>query len=437
MDDQAAGPQHVYSAAGVTGGTDTGSGTKRYQIVNQQRFCDRWVSALKEQRPAGTDVEIAKERGIQRRLLVIDATVPRPDHDSGSVRVLNLFRILLASGYKVTFFADNLLREDRYTEDLQRLGVEVLYYPWLSSPAEYLRRNGGQFDVILVSRYYIARSYVPLIRQYAKQALFVFDTVDLHYLREERLAELDSDPSLLATAEKTRRDELAVIRDADVTLVVSSAEKEVLASDARGSCVEILSNVHPVVGCQSDFADRRDIMFVGGFQHPPNTDAVLWFIGEIFPMVRETIPDLNLYVIGSRVPESIQRLGEHKGVIVTGFVPDISGYLNGCRLSVAPLRYGAGVKGKMNTSMSYGLPVVATTAACEGMFLENGRDVLIADDARAFADAVIRLHQDKELWQRLSVGGMHNVQEHFSFKAAREALEQALSRTSTGAGRAA
>lgn len=438
------GKQVIYQPAariihyeGVTGGTDTDSGTKRYQVINQRRFSDKWADALKEQHPAGTDIEIAKERGRTRHLLVIDATVPRPDHDSGSVRVLNLFRVLLRSGYKVTFFADNLMREDRYTEDLQRLGVEVLYYPWLSSPAEYLRHNGSQFDAILVSRYYIARSYVPLIRQYARKALFVFDTVDLHYLREERMAELENAPSLLAAAEKTRRDELAVVREADVTLVVSSAEKEVLASDAPGSCVKILSNVHPVVGCQSDFADRRDIMFVGGFQHPPNTDAVLWFIGEIFPLVRESIPDLNLYVIGSRVPESVRRLGERDGVIVTGFVPDISGYLNGCRLSVAPLRYGAGVKGKINTSMSYGLPVVATTPACEGMFLENERDVLIADDARAFADAVIRLHQDSELWSRLSSGGLRNVEEHFSFEAARIALEQALSRPSAGSGQAA
>jgi GT2 family glycosyltransferase len=441
---RAAGKRVIYQPAarivhyeGVTGGTDTASGAKRYQVVNQEKFVARWADALKTQHPAGTDIEIAKERGVRRRLLMIDATVPRPDHDSGSVRVLNLFRVLLSSGYKVTFFADNLMRDDRYTEDLQKLGVEVLYYPWLSSPAEYLRHHGGQFDTVLVSRYYIARSYVPLIRQYARNALFAFDTVDLHYLREERLADLEKEPALLVTAEKTRRDELAVIREADVTLVVSSAEKKVLASDAPGSRVEILSNVHSVVGCQSDFADRRDIMFVGGFQHPPNTDAVLWFINEIFPRVRESIPDLNVYVIGSRVPESVQRLGERGGVIVTGFVPDISGYLNGCRLSVAPLRYGAGVKGKINTSMSYGLPVVATTAACEGMFLENERDVLIADEAPAFADAVIRLHEDPELWTRLSTGGLHNVQQHFSFDAARAALEQAFSRPSTGSGQAA
>ena len=111
---------------------------------------------------------------------------------------------------------------------------------------------------------------------------------------------------------------------------------------------------------------------------------------------------------------------------VLGYVPDVTPYLERCRLSIVPLRYGAGVKGKINMSMSHGLPVVSTAIGCEGMFLTDGRDVLVADDPDAFADAVCRLYGDEELWERLSAAGLENVVEHFSIEAARQALEGIL-----------
>jgi len=111
---------------------------------------------------------------------------------------------------------------------------------------------------------------------------------------------------------------------------------------------------------------------------------------------------------------------------VHGYVEDIAPYMDGCRVSVAPLRYGAGVKGKVNMAMSYGLPVVATSVAVEGMHVEAGADVLVADEADAFADDVIRLYGDEELWNRLSANGLANVARHFSFDAARNAMRDLL-----------
>ena len=114
------------------------------------------------------------------------------------------------------------------------------------------------------------------------------------------------------------------------------------------------------------------------------------------------------------------------GVQIHGRVADLDPWMAGCRIALAPLRYGAGVKGKVNMAMSHGLPVVATTLAAEGMQLVDGRDVLLADDADTFAAAVLRLHEDEALWLRLSDGGLANVREHFSFDAAREALRRVL-----------
>ncbi len=250
---------------------------------------------------------------------------------------------------------------------------------------------------------------------------FIFDTVDLHYLREQRLAELEQSLPLKRTAQQTRRAELSVIKAADATLVVSTVEKAVLEEDAPGEKVHILSNIHEVPGRDKGFADRKDIYFVGGYQHPPNVDAACWFVNDIWPLVHRQLPKVRFHLIGSKAPEQIRSLGGD-GVIFHGFVESLQPFLSDCRLAVAPLRYGAGVKGKVNMSMAHGQPVVATPAAVEGMFAEHERELLVAQDAESFAAEIVRLYQDEELWNRLSDASVKNVEEHFSLATARASL---------------
>lgn len=407
---------------GVTSGTDTSSGIKRHQVVNQEKFRNRWRTVLAGRPAPGTDVDRIAHRAPRGRVLVIDATTPEPDQDSGSVRLTHLMRLLRESGRHVTFFAHNRAYVPGYTEALQRLGIEVLYHPWLSDPVEWLRQHGPELDAVLVCRHYIAASYLDLVRQFAPKARFIFDTVDLHYLREARAAALTGSEDLHREAARTRAQELQLIRAADVSLVVSPAEQALLATDAPGARVEVLSNVHPIHGCRRGFSERRDLLFVGGFQHPPNIDAVTWFVTEVFPAIRTALPEVRLHVIGSRMPPSLRDLAGG-GVEMHGYVKDLEPYLDGCRIALAPLRYGAGVKGKVNMSMSYGQPVVATGVAVEGMHLAADDEVLVADTAAAFAQAVVTLYQDEALWQRLSAGGLDNVRRHFSFDAARTAID--------------
>src|SRR5690606_33511941 len=186
--------------------------------------------------------------------------------------------------------------------------------------------------------------------------------------------------ALARAAGRTRSRELAVIAAADTTLVVSEVERAVLRGDAPGARVELLSNLHSVSGPGLPFEQRRDLVFVGGFRHPPNIDAVLWFASEVLPHVRERLPDVRFHCIGADAPPEVAALAALPGVEVHGYVPDITPYMDGCRLALAPLRYGAGVKGKVNLSMAHGQPVVATGCAAEGMHLVDGRDVLVAND---------------------------------------------------------
>lgn len=412
---------------GISSGTDTHSGTKRYQVINKEKFLARWQDVLATTHPApslATSARIveARQHRQRKRILVIDATTPQPDHDSGSLRLCNILRLLLEEGHAVSFFADNRAFVEPYSSQLQQMGVEVLWHPFLSNPASWFEQNGRRFDLILISRHYIAASYVNLIRNHARQARLAFDTVDLHYLREQRAAELSGNPEDMRIAQSTRDKELALVRESDVTLVVSPVEKALLEREVPGARVEILSNVHEVFGRRRGFAERAGLMFVGGYQHPPNIDAAIWFTQEILPLVRAELPEVELHLIGSKAPPEVQALGQLPGVIFHGFVAELEPFLDQCRLAVAPLRYGAGVKGKVNMSMSYGQPVIATGIAVEGMFAEPGRDVLVAETPQEFAAQIIRAYRDEVLWLSLSEHGLANVREHFSFDSARTAL---------------
>ena len=416
---------------GITAGTDTGSGAKRFQDINHRKFLERWRDHLQDY-PApiadpkdGRAIRLARDHRLRGRVLVIDAYTPEPDQDSGSLRLRYLFDCFQQLGYGVSFFADNRGYAGNYSRELQKSGVEVLYNPWIASLQEFFQERGGEFDVVMISRHYVAVNYISLIQRYCPQASFIFDTVDLHYLREQRLAALENSLPLKRVAAQTRRSELAVIRQAAVTLVVSEVEQTVLAQDAPQARVEVLSNIHRVSCHRSGFSARKDILFVGGFQHPPNIDAAQWFVGSVWPLIRQQLPDVRFHLIGSKAPDKVRAL-HGNGVEFHGFVKDLQPYLDGCRLAVAPLRYGAGVKGKVNLSMSRGQPVVATPMAVEGLYARDGEDVLIADSAREFAAAVIRLYRDEALWNRLSEAGQENVRRHFSLEHARERLSNIL-----------
>ena len=409
---------------GSTSGTDVGSGTKAYQVRNRARFAEHWATALAAQPAAGTLPSPAVIHRHQRQVLIVDALTPQPDRDSGSLRLVNLMRLLREEGAHVVFLPANRAHDGRYTEALQQLGVEVWYAPFAARAPGWLREHGGRFDCALVSRHYVASDFLPLLRRHAPQATLLFDSVDLHFLRERRAAELAGDAGLRRAAERTRTRELAMMAQADVTLVVSEHERALLARDAPDARVELLSNLHEVAGPGLPFGQRRDVVFVGGFRHPPNVDAVSWFVREVWPQVRGRLPDITFHCIGGDVPPEIAMLAEVPGVRIHGHVPDLLPYMEGARVAVAPLRYGAGVKGKINLSMAHGQPVVATLCAVEGMHLVDGDDVLVAGDANAFADALVGLYGDETRWRRLAARGLDHVARHFSMDAARATVRR-------------
>jgi len=383
-------------------------------------FAKKWHKAIAEQHKIG-DTATFISSDYPRRMLVVDTMMPNPYRDAGSLRLCLMLRILHQDGWRV-----DLLSDDGHmtATDVTLLG-EYGITAHSGHAATWLRMYGQSLDAIILCRLSVAAQYLSLSRRLAPQALCIFDTVDLHFLREQRAAELSGSRRMRQRAATTKRQELALIRDSDFTFVVSDAELNLLAKELPGYRIELLSTIHEVHGRHTGFDTRHGLLFIGGFGHPPNADAMHWFINEIMPSLHIEEPELQLHIVGDISTEARKTLSR-PGIEIHGRVDDIAPLMDTCKVSVAPLRFGAGVKGKVNMAMSYGLPVVVTSLAAEGMHLSDGHDALIADDAEDFVRAILRVYRDKALWMHLSESGLMNVKTHFSLDKARQTLRKVL-----------
>jgi glycosyltransferase involved in cell wall biosynthesis len=363
-----------------------------------------------------------------------------PDIDGGSLRLYHLLVMLRELSYEVTFvpsFAeswppyDSRLQED--TERLRQAGVEVPATSATDPVEDDLHRNGKRYTIAILCDEYVASKYIAAVRKHCPQGTIVFDSSDVHYARHYREAKVTRNVRALRRALQSKRRVLAVAGEADFTFVVSLVDKAILERDCPGVRAHVVSNIHTVPGCARPFSQRRDTVFVGSFQHSPNLDAVHYFVREIQPLLRQAIVGIKVYIIGGDPPPSVKELSSHD-VVVTGYVPDLAQYFENCRVSVAPLRFGAGVKGKVLTSLSYGVPVVASSIAVEGLYLTDGQDVLVADNPADFCKAVVRLYHGESLWNRLSKNGLEIVSQHFSFAAVRAELVRWLTNIESAKG---
>lgn len=415
----------VYHYEGITGGTDLSAGTKKHQEINRATFQAIWADRLASKPVNGDVVTWESPAEGKRRILVIDHHLPMADRDSGSLRMSHILKVLHQLGHHVTFLPDNLADISPYGDNLRKCGITVLHHPYVSSIREYLRSHGCDFDVIILSRCDYAQKHIANARLYAPQVRLIFDTVDLHFLREQRQAEITDAPELHEGAIQKRQLEYDLIDQADETWVVSPVEQSLLRSARPNKSIRVVSNIVEVPGSNTPFAHRRDILFIGSFQHPPNIDGVLFFTQQIFPLIQKRLSRLNFYIIGDKAPPEIMALASDR-VIVTGFQPDVRPYFDTIKASVAPLRYGAGVKGKINQSMGFGVPVVATPNAAEGMGLTSGKDIIIRNDPAEFAEALIELYLSEQLWNELSRNGLKTTRELYSLDSAARQLTRLL-----------
>jgi GT2 family glycosyltransferase/glycosyltransferase involved in cell wall biosynthesis len=407
---------------GVTGGTDLSAGTKKHQEINRSRFAERWAAELTT-RPVTGDLAFLWQapRG-RKNVLVIDHHVPMPDRDSGSLRMFQILKLLRQLGHRITFIPDNLANMPPYTEELQKRGIEIVHHPYIKKVRDYLSSHGSEFDAVVLSRCNFALKHIDDVRLYAPRSRIIFDTVDLHFLREGSEARLTQDAEVHRKAQETQQLEYELIDQSDETWVVSTFEQRLLQEKWPGKSIQVVSNIVDVPGSKTPFPLRRDWLFIGGFQHRPNIDGVLFFVEEIYPLVSAHLRDAKFYIIGDNAPPEIVALSTDR-IIVAGLQKDVRPFFDTVRLSVAPLRFGAGVKGKINQSMAFGVPVVATSVAVEGTELRDREEILVADNPEDFARALVELYESEDLWSRLSENGVRKTRALYSTDAACRKLE--------------
>ena len=378
--------------------------------------------------PASAPVRPEPARGPAA--LLIDDHWPRPDRDAGSIEIVNLVEALMGFGFEVLFAADRDHAADigggsPGRDALTARGVRCLGPADAPSVGAFLEREGARLALVVLNRLYAGGRFMEDARRHCTAARVVFNTIDLHYLRLRREAELRGGAAGLAAAAAAREREEALAREADATVVVSETERDLLAASVPGANVVVLPLAREVQPPRTPFEARSGIGFIGGFAHAPNLDAVRFFLAEVWPLVLRGEPRCEFSIVGAGLPSAVLD-GAPGAVRYHGPVADAGPWFESLRLTVAPLRYGAGVKGKVVSSLAVGVPCVATPVAVEGMGLRDGDGVLVAATPELLADRVLRAHEDPDLWADLSAGGLAHVAARFSPAAWRKTLAEAL-----------
>ena len=352
-------------------------------------------------------------------MLVIDHYVPQYDKDAGSKTTFMYLKMLVKKGYQVTFLGDNFYPHQPYTSVLQQMGILVLYGPkYAENCKEWLIENLPYFDVVYLNRPHITIKYIDLIKEHATGRIIYYGH-DLHFLRIHREYELSGDKKLLEESEKWKEQELYIMHKADMNYYPSEVEcTEIHKIDPEIPVKAITAYVYDRFQNIAYMPEKRDgLLFVGGFGHTPNLDAVQWFLDKIYPEVYQTT-HAPFYIVGSNAPKEITELTT-EGVVVKGFVSEeeLQQLYSSCRMAVVPLRYGAGVKGKVVEALYYGIPIVTTSVGAEGI---EGVDDIVAvqDEEKALIETITKLYDNQAALIEMHNKSQKYICDHFSTDAA-------------------
>ena len=420
---------------GISHGTDTGSGIKAHQVENQKKFHARWANELGGRHlDNGVNPFRARDRSIhQKTILVVDHYVPQPDRDAGSRSIWCFLREFKAMGLNVKFWPANLWHDPQYTALLQQEGIEVYYgNEYAGRFAEWVQEHAAHLDYVLLSRPHVAQEHLEAVRAFTS-AKVLFYGHDLHYARLLGEYEKTQDPRLLKQVTESRVLEESLWAKVDVIYYPSSSETAAvlqLLPQATARTVPLYFFEEAEFQATQAGRTTTDILFVAGFGHPPNVDAAKWLVADIFPRIRMHIPGARLILAGSNPTNEVKALAGPT-VTVTGYLSDqaLDAYYGRVAVAVVPLRFGAGVKGKVLEGLHHALPIVTTSVGAQGL---EGLDAVVPvhDEADAIADAIVEMMQNPDRWMAVAQGGSDYVHAKFSQNAVRAVFERDLHVTS-------
>lgn len=416
---------------GISHGTDEdiSSAKRALMEANVAKFREKWKQTLEAEHFAnGQDLLAARDRSAgQKVMLVIDHYVPHFDRDAGSRCMYDYLKLFLKMGLHVKFIGDNFFRHEPYTQHLQQMGIEVLYgNEYVEGWKDWVSNNAHRLDYVFLNRPHIATKYLDYLRAHTKAKILYYGH-DLHFMRSRRAAEVTGDATMLQEADHWERIERELFAKCDVIYYPSTVETAMV----REMVPQAVARTIPLYlfspageGHEVGMKSRRDLLFVGGFAHAPNKDAVLCFASEVLPEVQRRIPGVRLVIAGSNPPDEVLALACEQ-VIVTGAVPDNELrqlYLHS-RVTVVPLRFGAGVKGKVCESLHYGCPLVTTSIGAEGL-PDISAVAWVRDTAADFGAAIVEAYLNDEMAMERARAGQAYAKKHLSEAAALAVIGQ-------------
>lgn len=416
---------------GVSNGTDVnGTGLKRYQVENNKKLQEKWSEEFKNQydNVGVPNAFRARERSRGKKvILFVDHYVPTFDKDAGSKTTFQYIKMFIERGYVVKFLPDNFAKSEPYTSILEQMGVEVLYGNEMRTNIfEWIENNQANIDIAYLNRPHIATKYIDFIKEKTDIKVIYYGH-DLHFLRERREYELTGDVERKNASAYWKSMELDLMRKARISYYPSNVEVDYIHTfDKKINAKAITAYVFEKFGNIDYNPDIREgVLFVGGFSHPPNADALKYFLDNMWDEIYAQIK-APFYIVGSNATDEIKALhNEAKGIIFKGFVSEeeLKELYEKVRLVVVPLRYGAGVKGKVIEALYYNDPVITTSVGAEG--IDNSyNQMLVADEPGDFVEKCVNLYNDKEALKAMSKAADDYVRNKHSIEAVWEIIRE-------------
>jgi len=362
----------------------------------------------------------------KRRVLFVDSQFPSPEKDAGSYASLVEMRLFISLGYDVHFFALQHAPPSKIQkESFDNLGVHCIYFDCLESQQNFVALNASFYEIVYATRYHVLAIVSDLVRWWAPSAKIYLNLADLHYLREARLAgeNVDSlEKSLLI-----KQDELKQVNLADKVLTYSDYELEVLKQEGVASERLFLCPwVSKVSEASNGFDSRKNISFLGNFEHAPNLEGVVWFISQVWPSLLVKLPGVEFVIYGSNAHLLPSDIYQVEGVEVFGWVEDVDDAYNSSRIFIAPLLSGAGVKGKVVGALAHGVPCILSEIAAEGIPVVNKKDAFIAITNDDWVNSIVNLYLNSDLWGTISQSSLIFAATNYSFEKAKSKFYEIL-----------
>lgn len=364
------------------------------------------------------------------RVVIIGHLLPEPASSAAGTRMLELIAFFREAGDDV-FFA-TAAQNVEFSVAAKDWDVELVAIE-LNSDSFNEQLKKLQPDLVLFDRYLTEEQYGWRVAEVCENALRIIDTEDLHCLRQARRTAVKEDRAFTLSDlnNDIAKREVAAIFRSDLSLMISEEEISLLTSHFQVK-PELLHYLPFLPSKKSTkkhpkFSRRSHFMTIGNFLHPPNLDSVEYLKSAIWPLIRKGMPKAEMHVYGAYPPQRILQLHKpNEGFFIHGRVDSAQDAFTKARVCLAPLRFGAGMKGKLLEAMLFETPSVTTSIGAEGMHGELPWGGMLTDDPKLFAEAAILLHEDESAWEKANSNGKAIFEDRFDSAAHKKLLREQI-----------